>query len=637
MGRQLLIFHIWIVCTVLNPGTVNTLLEEGNYDDLTCMSEKSDVGVDPNAISGSLTGLDNNLAFSYVCENFKYMFKCCGKIKEWKLWAGKTGTIQLQVWRRTDTAVYEMIGENYCQITNANQLTTCPINDYDKILVRYGDFVGWHNQGNETIMYMERGRTDSTLENLFRRKNVGDLYPGDTYDWSEVEAYNDRLYALQAIYETSTNPTFDVSDMTVPDYINNGDTIGRITYQDTDHMDNRSLIVVPYETSTYYTTDIPSGYVSANTAYRPRDDVLKFAMYDLCYKTATASVTVSVKLIDLVIDNLDATFTISETSSTQTLLHTVTVTDPSDQWYCYSNWDTSYPFMLKALTTESYGFYVVEHPGLDYDSPLNYNTLPVVCVENKVTSTATYTANIQVGLTKSRPPVITNLYASVTVNAETAFIGDSVFVVTATDPENEVITFTMSCTSDGSVDTTTFRMLKNGDVVLKRFVTLSTLHQFDCAVTVTDASEDSTTNYLHISILDADHAIVINNLPVHPIQLKENTAVGTFLYKFEYADTDRGTYDTKYWSCLSGVLSLTYAEIDAEDPLVGVNKNYALNITVGDVKSAVFGVVIIQIINENEAPWFTHDYFTIDTIENEVATQQVQAKANIWLFHCKEK
>ena len=51
-------------------------------------------------------------------------------------------------------------------------------------------------------MYKEATRTDSTLENLFRRKNVGDLYPGDTYDWSEVEAYNDRLYALQAIYET---------------------------------------------------------------------------------------------------------------------------------------------------------------------------------------------------------------------------------------------------------------------------------------------------------------------------------------------------------------------------------------------------------------------------------------------------
>jgi hypothetical protein len=67
----------------------------------------------------------------------------------------------------------------------------------------------------------------------------------------------------------------------------------------------------------------------------------------------------------------------------------------------------------------------------------------------------------------------------------------------------------------------------------------------------------------------------------------------------------------------AGVLSLTYAEIDAED--VGVNKNYALNITVGDVKSAVFGVVIIQIINENEAPWFTHDYFTIDTIESGVS------------------
>lgn len=55
---------------------------------------------------------------SYMCENFKYMFKCCGKISQWKFYAAKTGTLQLQVWRRTADQVYEMIGENYCQITS---------------------------------------------------------------------------------------------------------------------------------------------------------------------------------------------------------------------------------------------------------------------------------------------------------------------------------------------------------------------------------------------------------------------------------------------------------------------------------------------------------------------------------------
>jgi hypothetical protein len=36
-------------------------ITENNYDDLTCTSERSDVGVDLSANSGSLLGPDNNL------------------------------------------------------------------------------------------------------------------------------------------------------------------------------------------------------------------------------------------------------------------------------------------------------------------------------------------------------------------------------------------------------------------------------------------------------------------------------------------------------------------------------------------------------------------------------------------------
>ncbi|XP_053407276.1 fat-like cadherin-related tumor suppressor homolog [Mercenaria mercenaria] len=636
MGRQLWAVCVWLLYILLIPGPATTLLDENLYNDLTCSSPTiDDVGVDPSA-SLTLTGPDNNLAFSYISENFKYMFKCCGKIKQWNLMAGKRGTIQLQVWRRTDTTVYEMIGENYCQITSTSPtVTTCIVNDYDKILVRKGDFVGWHNQGNETILYEDAGHfSDSTLENLFRRKNIGDLYPGDTYDWSEVEAYNDRLYALQAIYETSQNPAFSVNDMTVPDYITSGDTVGRITYEDSDYMDNRSLVVVPYETASYYTTDLPSGYVTASNNYRPRDDVLKYAMYDLCYKTATATVTVSVATTVLVIDNLDATLTIAETSSAQTLLHTVTVTDPVDQWYCYSGWSTSFPFMLKALTTESYGFYVVEHPDLAFDTKSSYS-LTVTCVENNnVATTATVTATIQVDVTENQPPTMTNLDASVSVDAETAFMGDSVFVVTATDPENEIVTFSMTCTSGGVTADDTFRILANGDVVLKKFLQSATNHQFDCQMTATDAGGTQNTNNLHIYLININHPVTITNMPPNTVQLQENMVTGTSIYTFEYADANRGSLDTKSWTISysadtasrffsidpdSGILSLAFSEIDAEE--VGVSTNYDLTITVGDVKSTTSDTLTIQIINENEAPWFTEDYYAIEILEGPDGTQ----------------
>ena len=46
--------------------------------------------------------------------------------------------------------------------------------------------------------------TDSSLDNFFRRINAGDMKPGDTYDWSTVEAYNDREYGLQVTVEVCT-------------------------------------------------------------------------------------------------------------------------------------------------------------------------------------------------------------------------------------------------------------------------------------------------------------------------------------------------------------------------------------------------------------------------------------------------
>lgn len=49
--------------------------------------------------------------------------------------------------------------------------------------------------------------------------------------------------------------------------------------------------------------------------------------------------------------------------------------------------------------------------------------------------------------------------ASVGIDAETAFKGDSVFNVTATDPEDDIVTFSMTCTAGGAANTDTFTIL----------------------------------------------------------------------------------------------------------------------------------------------------------------------------------
>ncbi|KAL4231643.1 bahd acyltransferase [Mactra antiquata] len=607
-----------LTCSYISPALL--LIDTTDLNDITCSADTT-AGIDPSSIT--YQGPDNNIAHSYLCENFMYMFKCCGRIKQWKLYAAKTGSIQLQVWRRTATRVYELIGENYCLITAAGSVT-CNIADNDRISVRKGDFIGWHNQGNETLYYESNGHFDSTKENLFRRQDIGDPYVGDTYDWSEVEAYNDRYYPVQATYEASTNPSISVADIDVPDYLNNGDTVGRFTYSDSDLMDNRSLVVVSTRTSAYYTAHLPSGYITASSLYRPRDDSLAYYLYDLCYKVTsdTRSHSINVQPTALTFDHLDATFTVAEDfTKNQTLLYTIKCTDPVDQWYCSSDWSTTLPFMLKAETNESYGFYLSEYASLDSStSPL---TLTIACVENLVTNSQTsYTGTITLHITDNTPPTLTNLDAAVEVNSETAIRGDSIYNVTYTDPENDIVTFTMTCDTGGSTNTDTFRILANGNVVLRKFLTSTTNYQFDCDITATDTDGQTDVGNLHIAILNIDH-VDITNMPPATLQIEENTPIGSYLYTFEYDDTD--TVFPDYWSITfddnnfnrhfnldpqTGVLTTAFSELNYEATGVA-GTTYTMTLTVGDVKGTTSETLNFQIVNQNEPPWFEEDYYTL--------------------------
>lgn len=48
----------------------------------------------------------------YLLEDGIYQVTCCGYISRWDVFTSATGTVKLQLWRRTGTNSYTLIGKN---------------------------------------------------------------------------------------------------------------------------------------------------------------------------------------------------------------------------------------------------------------------------------------------------------------------------------------------------------------------------------------------------------------------------------------------------------------------------------------------------------------------------------------------
>ncbi|KAH3787943.1 neural-cadherin-like [Dreissena polymorpha] len=609
-----------------------------SYDDCTSFTGiGADIGgQDPSNTAHYDQPPDQNTAYSFLAETPNYMFKCCGLITSWKLMGDLSGTIQLHVWRRTSNTEYKLIGENYCNYATPGTMKTCTIHADDQILVQKGDFIGWHHQGYESIRYATRHFNDTTLQNMFKRINIGDVYPGDVIDWSETDAYHDREYAILAHYIPSDAPDVHATSIVVPDYLASGTTIGRISFSDPNYMDNRTLTVVATQTSPFYQTDLPSsvtgsgsGYVTAINQFEARDGNLKYYAYDLCYKTSTTPVSHSITVTSttLKIDNLDATYILNETHTGQKLLHTIRCTDPVDQFYCESDtWGIKWPFMLLALSTTSYGVYVNEYPGFEYTTKDQY-TLKVKCKPiDSTKSGEEQSGQILVRLRENQGPSIDNLDGHAIVDGTTAQKGDIVYNVIASDPENDIITFSPAQPCD---PTGTFYMTKNGNVVLGKFLTISTTFRFNCSITATDTEGNTDTKSLHISIANVNGAVTIAN-PVPGFELLEGMPLGTLLWTFQYRDVDS---DKKTWSISysdpeasryfsldpdAGKLWLAHSLMNFETISPSSLTTYTLTVTVGDVKSTATTTLTITPLNANEPPWFKEDYYAVEILETDL-------------------
>ncbi len=120
-----------------------------------------------------------------------------GTINSWSVFAERTGSVYLQTYRHTAGSTYEVVGENYFEVT-ATGVNTFSVAENDRIGYQENDYIGWTFTSPAVISYDVRqgGSVDWAPVNGLSAVGIGSTM---TFDSSQ-----DRVYSISA--ETASVP-----------------------------------------------------------------------------------------------------------------------------------------------------------------------------------------------------------------------------------------------------------------------------------------------------------------------------------------------------------------------------------------------------------------------------------------------
>lgn len=172
--------------------------------------------------------------------------------------------------------------------------------------------------------------------------------------------------------------------------------------------------------------------------------------------------------------------------------------------------------------------------------------------------------------------------------------------------------------------------LTDGEIQINSGLLFSAESSYTLEITIQDSHGNTDgPNYFLLTISNINNDASFINLPLSvPLEIMENTPVDTTLYTILYSDRDltdtkiyTATYSDDRLSRLfdlnpsTGIITTAFNEIDYEaftNP-----STYTMTIALGDTKSNITETIDIKFINQNEAPRFLKDYFTITVAEGD--------------------
>ncbi|WAR03300.1 FAT-like protein [Mya arenaria] len=561
--------------------------------------------------SGPSSGGTASTNESYLMQDALFQFTCCGVLKEVVFMGNPTAGLNLQIWRQNGSAEFQLISSNI--YTTPSPVTP---DDDKKVSFREGDLIGWSGSGVEYV-------TDTTVYlNWYSGSAVS-----TTHAWYGEDVEPNRLFQVKVTAEQSTIPYFrnlptklQLRDTEVQ---TGGVTLMTLSFNDLDPDDNDGITVTmaPEWSDLFELT--ASDVVQTKASLAVDTEYLVVFRVEEAHCGLTASSTLTVIVTDSVpyITNLPSWTTLHEDAEDETLLYTVTMSDPTDQpMWCKGDWSnigqppSDTPFIVKMISTAAgysrAGIYLIEDPKLDFTEKSTY-TLTIKCYDtNKNEATGTFYVNVL----ENREPIFTNLDNMVEIDATLSIIGDTIFTISTTDDENDQRTFgSVSPSCDKS--SCPFAIFDSGEVrVTDRLLTFLVDSPYTLTIAATDRRATITERKLKIYIKNNNTKPKFSNAGVM-IDVNENSALGKSVYQLSATDDDGDTQ-----SDTSGEITTHSSNNIDFDVLTSTTLLLNVEIIVYDTKEQATDTLTINIVNVNEAPTFIQKYYMLTGKEGAAGT-----------------
>ncbi|CAC5396996.1 FAT4 [Mytilus coruscus] len=346
--------------------------------------------------------------------------------------------------------------------------------------------------------------------------------------------------------------------------------------------------------------------------------------------------------------NLPMSSDIPESITTESLLYTISVTDPTnDTVTCVITTATSVFYLQTTSAQFETEIWVRGNQGFVYDTKRQY-TLNIECSDQRRSDSADF----YVYILRNMPPYFPNLQDKTTVSSQISAAGQIIYTVQSVDPESDNVQYSLSSNTANAP----FTINQNtGAISLTRSIKTELVAGYDLYISVSDGRNVVAARSLSVRITGKllDHCqlrIAGINFPPHfqvpsqTLTVLENINSGSSIFQPTITDEDLSdvhtfsvvyyppdgavylykimkfqilAFSTGYATRKESGLITSSVDIDYETiPF----KSFLLVVTGSDSLLEDTTNITLNVQNVNEPPVFTKTYYSLTTSENSGGT-----------------
>ncbi|XP_071177942.1 cadherin EGF LAG seven-pass G-type receptor 2-like [Mytilus edulis] len=317
------------------------------------------------------------------------------------------------------------------------------------------------------------------------------------------------------------------------------------------------------------------------------------------------------------IANLPMSSEIPESWTAESLLYTISVTDPTnDTVTCALTIPSTIYYLQPGSVLFETEIWVLGNQGFVYDTQRQY-TLNIECSDQRRSDSGEF----YVYILRNMPPYFSNLQDKTSVSSETSAAGQIIYTVDSVDPENDNVQYSLSSNTTNvpfAIDQNT------GEISFTRSINAELVAGYDLYISLSDGRNVVAARSLTVLITDINFPPSFQ-LPSQIITVFEGTHSGSSI--FQPTITDEDLLDSHTFSVIynppegavyfnvnqsTGLITSLY-DIDYETiPF----KSFLLIISASDSLSEDTTNITLNIQDINEPPVFTKTNYSLTPSES---------------------